>query len=69
LAIDTVAARYTILDELFVAGAPMSAIVEAIIIYSQTGNKLPALFGLLERSVPGVDIISFDTLSRPITGK
>ncbi len=56
-------------EETTLIGVPLVAIVEAGIIYYQTGNKWLALIGLAESIVPGVDVIPFATISKVIAGK
>ncbi|NOQ37933.1 hypothetical protein GQ472_03510 [archaeon] len=56
-------------EEMTLIGVPLVAIVEAGIIYHQTGNKYLAVIGLIESVIPGVDILPFATISKVIFGK
>ena len=56
-------------EEMTLIGISLVALVEAGIIYHQTGNKTLATIGLVESIVPGVDILPMATISKLIAGK
>ena len=56
-------------EEMTLIGIPLVAIIEAGIIYHQTGNKTLATIGLVESVIPGVDILPMATISKLIAGK
>ena len=56
-------------EEMTLIGIPLVAIVEAGLIYNQTGNKTLATIGLVESIIPGVDILPMATFSKLIAGK
>ena len=56
-------------EEMTLIGIPLVALVEAGLIYYQTGNKTLATIGLVESVIPGVDILPMATISKLIAGK
>ncbi|MBW6451267.1 MAG: hypothetical protein K0B02_00870 [DPANN group archaeon] len=50
-------------------GIPAVAIVEGAIIYYYTGNKWLSIIGVVESSIPGVDVVPFATISKIVAGK
>ncbi len=56
-------------EETTLIGIPLVALVEAGVIYNQTGNKTLATIGFAESIVPGIDIIPMATISKIFAGK
>ncbi|NOR85582.1 hypothetical protein GQ473_05690 [archaeon] len=56
-------------EEMTFIGIFLVALVEAGIIYHQTGNKMLAIIGFVESIVPGVDVLPMATISKLIAGK
>ena len=56
-------------EEMTLIGILLVALVEAGIIYHQTGNKTLTIIGFVESIIPGVDILPMATISKLIAGK